>query len=92
MLYITYAVCSYEQTGDIINFSQFELGGLLEKWKKLDEDEPTSASIDKSSADDSADNKSISTDDLEDIWDGSYIHPNINARDVILKIFDHIRQ
>ena len=58
----------------------------------MDKDEPISASIDESSANDNSDDKSISTEDLEEIWYGSYIHPNNNARYTILKICDHIRQ
>ena len=45
----------------------------------------------ESSTVDHYDYESISTDDYEDIWFGSYVHPNINARDARLKTRDHIR-
>ena len=50
------------------------------------------ASIDESYTDDDSDDLSISTNDLEDIWDGNYVHPGINERDARLKIRYHIRQ
>ena len=50
------------------------------------------ASVDESSVDDNSSDESISNKDIEDIWYGSYVHPNINARDARLKIRDHIRQ
>ena len=49
-------------------------------------------SIDQSSADDNSDEKSISKYDLEDVWDGIYVHQNINSRDASLKMRDHIKQ
>ena len=64
----------------------------MENESNLEEDEPILGSIDKSSTDDNSYEKSISTDDNEYIWDGSYIHSNINARDARLKIHDRIRQ
>ena len=44
-----------------------------------------------SKCDDSYD-RSISTNNLEDIRDENYVHPDINARDAIFKIRDRIRQ
>ena len=38
------------------------------------------------------DDRSISMNYLEDIWDGSYIHPDINTRYARLKIRNHIKQ
>ena len=49
-------------------------------------------SINESSADIKSNNKYISVDDIEDIQDVIYVHPNINARDTRLKIRDPIRQ
>ena len=49
------------------------------------------ASIDESSADDNSDDKSISTDGIEDIWYGRQVNEKINARYARLKIRDHIR-
>ena len=50
------------------------------------------ASIDESYADDNSDEGSISTNALEDIQDGSHVHPDINTRDARLKISDRIKQ
>ena len=50
------------------------------------------ASIDDSSAEDKYDDESISTNSSKDIWDGSYVYPDINARDARLKICDRIKQ
>ena len=49
-------------------------------------------SNDESSADNNDDDKSTSIDDLENMWEGNRKHPNINARDIRLKICDRIRQ
>ena len=57
----------------------------------MEEDESVLTSIENSSADDNYDNKSISKNSLEDIWDGNYVHPCINARNSRLKIRDRIR-
>ena len=91
-MYIPYATSYHEKTGDIINFTQFEEGGLLENKLNLVEDRSISVSIYESSAADNSAYEYLSTGALKDIWDGSYLHPNINARGVILKIHDHIRQ
>ena len=50
------------------------------------------ASIDESYSDDDSDDGSISTNNLEDIRDGSQIHQELNSRDDILKICDRIKQ
>ena len=50
------------------------------------------ASIDESSTDIDSDDKSISTNALDDIQYGSQIHPDINTRYSILKIRDSIKQ
>ena len=49
-------------------------------------------SIDESSTDNESDDIYISTNALEDIWDGSQIHPIINARDSRFLICDRIKQ
>ena len=41
---------------------------------------------------DQSDNDLISTEMLEDIFDGSQTHPNVNRREARYKICDHIRQ
>ena len=50
-----------EQTGDIINFSLFEEGGLVKNYFNVAEDESILASIDESVVDDDFDDRSIST-------------------------------
>ena len=55
-----------------------------------EEDESVLASIDESSADNYSDDESISTDLLGDIRGGNHVHPNINARDIRLRIRDRI--
>ena len=49
-------------------------------------------SIDESYKDYDSDDGSISTNAIKDIQDGSKIHPEINAIDDILKIYDRIKQ
>ena len=50
------------------------------------------ASFDESYADNNSDEKYISTNNIEEIWDGNYVHPDINSIYAILKIRGHIRQ
>ena len=50
------------------------------------------ASTDESSTDDESDDGSISMNTIEDIQDGKYVHPDINARYAIFKVRDCIRQ
>ena len=45
--YILYATSSHEQTGDIINFAQFEEVGLVGNEFNVAEDESILASIDE---------------------------------------------
>ena len=49
-------------------------------------------SIDELSINDDSDNGYISSNASKDIWDRNYAHSDINARDCILKIINHIRQ
>ena len=90
--YILYAISLHEKPCDIITFAQFEDGNLVENECNEEEDKSSLSSIDESSTDDESDYLSISTNDLEDILEGSQIHPEINARDDRLKIRDRIRQ
>ena len=48
--------------------------------------------IDETYIDNDYDDESISTNALEEIQYGNYLHTDINARDTRLKINDHIRQ
>ena len=70
-----------KKTGDIITFAQFEERDLVENELNGAEDESILASIYESSTYDDFDYGSISTNAIEDIWDGNYVHPEINARD-----------
>ena len=45
-----------------------------------------------SSADNNSDDGSISMYTIDSIWDGSYVHPNVNTRYARLKMHDCIRQ
>ena len=92
VLYIPYTTSSHEKTGKIITFAQFEEENLVENQRNAEEDESILSSIYESSTDDDSDDRSISTNALENLQDGSQIHPKINARDDRLKICDHIRQ
>ena len=88
--YTPYATSSKEQTGDIIMFSQFEEGGLLfetrndvESGDKSYGDSimPTLLSEEDMDAKDSVDesyDEPMSTEMLEDIFEGSQSHPNVN--------------
>ena len=66
--------------------------GLFENKRNLVEDESIFYSIDESYADSNYDDESINTNSLEDIQNLNHVHPNINARDSILRIPDRIRQ
>ena len=90
--YIPYATSSHEQTGNIITFEKFEDGGLVENGRNAAEYISDSASIDDSHTEYDYDDGSISTDNTEDIWGGSQIHPELNARDTILEIRYCIKQ
>ena len=91
-MYIPYATSSHEKTGDIINYAQFEEDDLVENGFNAEEYKLISYSIDEFSTDDDPDDGSISTNALEEIWDGSKINLGIKARDARLKIHNPIRQ
>ena len=74
------------KNGGIITFEQFEEENLAEKEINVAEDESILASIDESSSYDDSDEGYISMNSLEDIPDGNYVHPDINARDDRFKI------
>ena len=87
-----YAKSSHKKTGDIITFAQFEEVNLVENECNLVEDKYNLAPIDEPYIENDFDDGSINTNDLEEIQYGNYLHTDINARDTILKINDHIRQ
>ena len=51
----------------------------------MEEDESISAQIDESSADNNSDEELIRMDDIEYIWDGSYLYLNMNTKDSRLR-------
>ena len=67
------------------------MGNLVENERNVIEDESISASIDESYTYDESNDVSISTNAIEDILYGKYVHTDINARYAILKIRDRIR-
>ena len=87
---ISYATPPREQTGEIITFAQFEEGGLVENEHNAEENESIYASIYESSIYDDSDSRSIRTNNNKEVWDGSQIYSEINARYTILKICYHI--
>ena len=91
MVYSVRCIISWK-TGNIVTFTHIEEGNLVQNERNTEEDEPILASIDDPYTDDDYDDRSISTDTLEEIQDGSQIHPEINTRDARLKIFYHIKQ
>ena len=99
--YTSYATSSKEQTGDLITSAQFEEGNILTKTRNDAEsgDKSDNESIimikqdmDAINSCDKSDHDIISTEILEDIFDVSQTHPNINRKEVLYKIRDPIRQ
>ena len=92
----------YERkTDDVITVAQFEEGNILTETRKDAEsgDESDSKSIMMSEQDmenldpnEKSDHDLISTEMLEDIYDGSQTHPNVNKRETRYKIRDRVRQ
>ena len=87
--YTPYAASSKEQTSDVITFTQFEEGNILNETCNNAEsgDKSDNKSIMMSEQDmenlnydNESDHDLISTEMLEDICDGSQTHPNINRR------------
>ena len=74
-LYIPYDTSYHEQTSKVITFGQSEEGHLVENKHNAEEDESIFSSIDDLFTDNDSDDRSISTNHLEDIQYGSQIHP-----------------
>ena len=64
----------------------------MENEHNVAEDEPISSLIDDSYIEYDSYDGYISTNSIEEIWDGNYVHPDINARDARLKISNRIRK
>ena len=62
-------------------FALFEVGNLVENECNILEYESVLDSIYQSSTENAYGDGSINTKAIEDIWDGKYVHPEINARD-----------
>ena len=99
--YTPYATSSKKKTGNVITFSQFEVGNLLTGTHNDTEsgDESYSESIMMREKDienidekEKFDDNLISTETLHDIHDGNQTHPNIEKREAHLKIRDRIKQ
>ena len=91
---------SKKQTGDVITFTQFEEGNILNKTRDDSEigDESDNESImtrkqdmDAMNYGHESDHDLISTDILEDIRDGSLSRPNVNQIEACYKIRDRNR-
>ena len=87
--YTLYATSSKEQTGDVINFAQFEEGNILteihndaESGDKSDNESLMMSEQDMENLDSSDESYHdlISTEMLHDIRDGNQTHPNVNKR------------
>ena len=101
VMYTPYATSLKEQTGDIITFTQFEEGNILTETcndaESGDEYDNESIMMSKQDMDainsvNESDHDLISTEMLEDIFDGSQTHMNVNRREARYKIRDRIRQ
>ena len=99
--YTPYGTSSREQTGDVITFAHFEEGNILTETRNDaesgDESNNEYIMISKQDMENLNSNEEsyhdiISTEMLEDIWDGSQTHPNINKREARYKICDCVRQ
>ena len=64
----------------------------MENEQNLVEDESISDLINESFTEYNSDEKYISTNALEEIWDRKHVHPNINARYFRLILRDQIRK
>ena len=101
--YIPCATFLREQTGNIITFAQFEEGGLLsdsrddaESGDEYDDNYTMPPLISEEEMDamdsgDESDDEYMSTEMLEEIFDGSKSHPRVNRREARYKIRDRIK-
>ena len=101
VMYTLYATSSKEQTSNVITFTQFEEGNILNKNRNDEEssDESDNESIMMIKQDmgainygDESDHDLISTDMLDYIRDGSQTHTKFNRREAHYNIRDRVRQ
>ena len=87
--YTLYSTSLKDQTGDVITFTQFEEKNILietckdaESGDKSDNESNmlSEQDMENINSGDESDHDLISTDMIEDIHDGSQIHPNVNRR------------
>ena len=90
--YTPYVTSSKEQNGDVITFAQFEEGNIITKTcndaeisDKIDDESIIppllrKEDIDAMDSGDESDHDLISTEMLEEIYDGSETHLNVNRR------------
>ena len=99
--YTPYVTSSKEQTGDVITFAQFEEGNIWTETRNDAEsgDESDSESlmmneqdIENLDSNELSDHDLISMEMLEDIRDGSQIHPEVNKTEARYEIRNSIRQ
>ena len=89
-MYIPYDTSSHEQTGNIIYFTYFEEGNLVERKRNEEENASISSSIDESPTYNYSNGGYTSTNVIKEIWDRRKIHPDINTRNTRLKMCEHI--
>ena len=101
VMYTPCATSSKEKTGNIITLAQFEKGNILTKTRNdaeileesdIDTNMMSKQDVDAMNSGDDSDHGFISKDIFEDIRDGIQTYPNVNRREALYKIRDHIRQ
>ena len=104
VMYTPYATSLREQTGNIITFTHFEEGNVVsetrndaESNEKSGDDSIMPSLLSEEEMDamfygDESDDEPMSTDMLEDIYDGSQSHTNVNRIEARYKIRDCIKQ
>ena len=87
-----YATSFHEQSSNIITFAQFEEGHIVENEGNIEEYKSIFPSTDESSKDNDSDDRSVSTKNIEDIWDVYKIHLELNTIYYRFKIRDCNKQ
>ena len=87
-----YARSFYEHTGNIITFAQFKEENLVQNERIVASYQSNFALMYESCTEDDSDGGSICTKYHEEICNENCVHPDIIARDAILKICDHMKQ
>ena len=99
--YTLYVASLKEKNGDVITFAQFEEENILtETHNDAESDEESDSEslmmneqdIENLDSNEKSNHDLISTEMLEDIFDGSQTHPTVNKREARLEICDHVRR